>query len=198
MKKTIRYVLAIVLLGIATYILLCMPSTKVMITINDKEYEMQEITLQKFMKEGFNIQMGIDKANTGGFTNYAGVELKANTDYVSYLPMYASKGKGSSIQLGIYNSENKVVPIKKGKIKSIYCIIPELVEQGVSVEIKGLKLNGQTKEEIKKWMNQHLKGFQLDEVSNTNNFYYSSGKSSYSFVFNEENILASVTVGKEV
>ena len=74
-------------------------------------------------------------------------------------------------------------------ICAISCEVPALREYNVPVSVAGLKLNAQTKEEIKTYMSDALKGYQYSENEDVNAISYTKGKVSYTFTFDESDVL---------
>ena len=67
--------------------------------------------------------------------------------------------------------------------------MPELRTYDITVSVAGLELDSQSKTEIKTYMDEQLKGYQLSESEDVNAISYTKGKVSYTFSFDEDDIL---------
>ncbi len=88
--------------------------------------------------------------------------------------------------------------IREGKICTIFCEPRKLLDGGVAVSIAGLELNDQTKAKITEYMGGALKGYQYSENEDFNAISYTKGNVSYTFRFDEDDVLEAGIARNEV
>ena len=121
--------------------------------------------------------------------DYSGATMEAKTYYNTAVPFRPKDGAGAPLSCWLYNPTPEQVEIREGKICAISCKISQMREYGLPVSIAGLELNGQTKGELKEYMDGELKGYQFSENEDANAMSYTKGKVSYTFTFNDNDIL---------
>lgn len=191
MKKRnfILGVLSFVILACAGGYLLLTESEKAEITINDTTYEMCSVSVREFMGEDYIFAVMSMDGNSVYTYNYTNSELEAKTYYNMAVPFRPKDGYGAPISCWLYNPTSKPVEIREAMISSISCEVPALREYNIPVSVAGLGLNMQTKQEIKAYMGDALKGYQYSENEDVNAVSYMKGKVSYTFTFDESDVL---------
>ena len=121
--------------------------------------------------------------------DYSGAMMEAKTYYNTAVPFRPKDGAGAPLSCWLYNPTPEQVEIREGKICAISCKISQMREYGLPVSIAGLELNGQTKEELKEYMDGELQGYQFSENEDANAMSYTKGKVSYTFTFSDDDIL---------
>ena len=66
------------------------------------------------------------------------------------------------------------------------------------VSIAGLELDSQSKGEIKAYMDEELKGYQFSENEDVNAISYTKGQVSYTFSFDDSNVLLNAVARNNV
>ena len=168
----------LILCGIGFYIFSA-GAAKAEITINGKTYEMRTISVRDFMSDGYVFSS----------INYSGAELEAKSYYNTGVPFKVKGSVRSSINCWLYNPTSEKVEIREGKINSISCDIQNLLADGMNVSIAGLAFGTQTKSEIKAYMDGKLKGYSYSENENANAISYTKGQVSYTFTFDNDDVL---------
>lgn len=178
----------VVLVCMGGYFLLT-GSEKAEITINDTTYEMCSVSVREFMGEDYIFAVMSMDGNSVYTYNYTNSELEAETYYNMAVPFRLKDGYGAPISCWLYNPTSKPVEIRDAMICSISCEVPALREYNVPVSVAGLELDAQTKEEIKTYMGDAFKGYKYNENEDVNAISYTKGKVSYTFTFDESDIL---------
>ncbi len=191
MKKRnfILGVLSLVILACAGGYLLLTGNEKAEITINGTTYEMCSVSVREFMGEDYIFAVMSMDGNSVYTYNYTNSELEAKTYYNMAVPFRPKDGYGAPISCWLYNPTSKPVEIREAMICSISCEVPALREYNVPVSVAGLELDTQTKEEIAAYMGDALKGYQYSENEDVNAISYTKGKVSYTFTFDESDVL---------
>ncbi|MGX8850571.1 hypothetical protein [Amedibacillus sp. YH-ame10] len=170
----------------------------VKITMNDKEYTMLETTLDEFMKDGYSLAE-ITYTDKGVELNrYNGRYLEGRTIYHYGVPLRlkgASKQSNASIIANLFNPKEEGVELKEGVITSLTCDM-KLLKEDVRIEVAGLQIESQNRKELLGWMDENLKGFKKDEGTKPSVFHYQRDLSSYTFVFDENDIIKRVIASK--
>lgn len=177
-----------VLIGMAGYFLLT-GKESAEITINGKTYEMCSVSVREFMGEDYIFAVMSLDGNSVYTYNYTNSELEAKTYYNMAVPFRPKDGAGAPISCWLYNPTAKPVEIREAMICAISCEIPALREYNVPVSVAGLELDAQTKEDITAYMGDTLKGYQYSENEDANAVSYTKGKVSYTFTFDEDDVL---------
>lgn len=191
MKKRnfILGVLSFVILACAGAYLLLTESEKAEITINDTTYEMCSVSVREFMGEDYIFAVMSMDGNSVYTYNYTNSELEARTYYNMAVPFRPKDGYGAPISCWLYNPTSKPVEIREAMISSISCEVPALREYNIPVSVAGLELDNQGKAEITAYMGDALKGYQYSENEDVNAVSYMKGKVSYTFTFDESDVL---------
>lgn len=178
----------LILLCIGGYFLLT-GNEKAEITIKGTTYEMCAVSVREFMGENYLFSTMSTDGNSIYTYDYTDAQLEAKTYYNIAVPFRPKDGSGAPIACWLYNPTAKPVEIREAMISSISCEIPALREYNVFVSIAGLELNGQMKEEISAYMGDALKEYQYSENEDANAISYIKGKVSYTFTFDESDVL---------
>ncbi len=178
----------LILVGIGCYIFLS-GAAKAEITINGKTYQMRTISVRDFMSDGYVFSTMSVEGNTVRTYNYSNVVLEAKSYYNSGVPFKVKGSSGASINCWVYNPSSEQVEIREGKINSISCDIQDLLADNVKVSVAGLEMEEQTKTEIKSYMDGALKGYTYSENEDANAISYTKGQVSYTFRFDDDDIL---------
>lgn len=178
----------LILAGVGGYIFLS-GAAKAEITINGKTYEMRTISVREFMSDGYVFSTMSIEGNTMRTYNYSDAVLEAKSYYNSGVPFKAKGSAGASINCWVYNPTSEQVEIREGKINSISCDIKDLLADGIKVSVAGLEMGRQTKEEIRAYMDGELKGYTYSENEDVNAISYTKGQVSYTFSFDDDDIL---------
>lgn len=187
----------LILGGIVGYVFFA-GAAKAEIIIDGKTYEMRTVTVEAFMGDGY-VFSTISTEEDGVYTyHYSGVVLEAKSYYETGVPFNVNGGHEASIICWLYNPSSEEAEIQKGKIYAISCRIAELREDGAVVSIAGLELDSQDKAELKSYMDGALKGYRFSESEDVNAVSYTSGQVSYTFSFDEDDILLNVTARNNV
>ena len=178
----------LILVGLGVYIFLS-GAAKAEITISGKTYEMRAISVRYFMSDGYVFStMSIEDITIYTY-NYSDAILGAKSYYNSGVPFKVKGSAGASITCWVYNPTSEQVEIREGKINSISCDIKDLLADGIKVSVAGLEMERQTKEEIKAYMDNALKGYTYSENEDVNAISYAKGQMSYTFRFDDDDIL---------
>lgn len=178
----------LILAGVGGYIFLS-GAAKAEITINGKTYEMRTISVREFMSDGYVFSTMSIEGNTMRTYNYSDAVLEAKSYYNSGVPFKVKGSAGASINCWVYNPTSEQVEIREGKINSISCDIKDLLADGIKVSVAGLEMGRQTKEEIRAYMDGELKGYTYSENEDVNAISYTKGQVSYTFSFDDDDIL---------
>lgn len=178
----------LILIGIGSYIFLS-GAAKAEITINGKTYQMRTISVRDFMSDGYVFSTMSVEGNAVRTYNYSNAVLEAKSYYNSGVPFKVKGSSGASINCWVYNPSSEQVEIREGKINSISCDIQDLLADGVKVSVAGLEMGEQTKTEIKSYMDDKLKGYTYGENEDANAISYTRGQVSYTFRFDDDDIL---------
>lgn len=188
-RNPILGVAGLLILAAAGAFVFRMSAAKAEITIGGTEYQMCALSVREFMQDGYSLATMSTTERSIYTYDYSNAELEAKSYYNMGVPMRLKEGSGAPISIWVYNPTPEKVEIREGKINSISCDIPALRASGVTVSIAGLELNGQTKEEVTDFMSDALKSYQLSENEDANAVSYSKGSVSYTFVFDDSDIL---------
>lgn len=178
----------LILAGIGGYIFLA-GAAKAEITINGKTYQMRTISVRDFMSDGYVFSTMSIEGNTMRTYNYSGAVLEAKSYYNSGVPFKVEGSAGVSINCWVYNPSPEQVEIREGKINSISCDIQDLLADNVKVSVAGLEMGKQTKTEIKDYMDGALKGYTYSENEDVNAISYTKRQVSYTFTFDDVDVL---------
>ena len=177
-----------ILAGIGVYIFQA-GAAKAEITINGKTYAMRTISVRDFMSDGYVFSTMSLEDNTMYTYNYSDAILEAKSYYNSGVPFKVKGSAGASITCWVYNPTSEQVEIREGKINSISCDIRDLLADDVKVSVAGLEMGTQSKSEIKSYMDGQLKGYEFSENEDVNAISYTKGQVSYTFSFDDDDIL---------
>ena len=164
-------------------------TAKAEITIGEKTYEMLTLSVREFMGDDYIFSTMSTEGKFVRTYDYSGAMMEAKTYYNTAVPFRPKDGAGAPLSCWLYNPTPEQVEIREGKICAISCKISQMQEYGLPVSIAGLELNGQTKGELKEYMDGELKGYQFSENEDANAMSYTKGKVSYTFTFNDNDIL---------
>ena len=178
----------LILAGIGGCIFLA-GAAKAEITINGKTYQMRTISVRDFMSDGYVFSTMSIEGSTMRTYNYSGAVLEAKSYYNSGVPFKVQGSSGASINCWVYNPSPEQVEIREGKINSISCDIQDLLADNVKVSVAGLEMGEQTKAEIKDYMDGKLKGYTFSENEDANAISYTKGQVSYTFKFDDDDVL---------
>lgn len=171
---------------------------KAQITIGDKTYEMRTMTVREFMEDGYLLATMSTEGNSVYTYNYSGAVMEAKTYYNTAVPFKPRDGAGAPLSCWLYNPASEPVEIREGKICSISCKVSQMRQCGLPVSIAGLELGSQSKEEIKAYMDEELKGYRFSENEDVNAISYTKGAVSYTFSFTEEDVLKNAVARNSV
>ena len=186
-----------ILAGIGVYIFQA-GAAKAEITINGKTYEMRTISVRDFMSDGYVFSTMSIEGTTMRTYNYSNAVLEAKSYYNSGVPFKVKGGSGASINCWVYNPTSEQVEIREGKVNSISCDIKDLLADGVKVSVAGLEMGTQSKSEIKAYMDGQLKGYEFSENEDVNAISYRKGQVSYTFTFDDGDILKNAIARNDV
>ena len=164
-------------------------AAKAEITINGKTYAMRTISVREFMSDGYVFSTLSIEGRTVRTYNYSNAVLEAKSYYNSGVPFKVKGSAGASIDCWVYNPTSEQVEIREGKISAISCDIRDLLADGVKVSVAGLEMGKQTKAEIKDYMDGKLKGYTFSENEDANAISYTKGQVSYTFKFDDDDVL---------
>lgn len=186
-----------ILAGLGFYIFQA-GAAKAEITINGKTYAMRTISVRDFMSDGYVFSTMSIEGNTMRAYNYSDAVLEAKSYYNSGVPFKVKGSAGASINCWVYNPTSEQVEIREGKICAISCKVSQMRECGLPVSIAGLELDSQSKEEIKAYMDEELKGYQFSENEDVNAISYTKGAVSYTFSFDDSDVLLNAVARNNV
>lgn len=175
------------ILGIVCLLILCgigcytffAGTAKAEITIDGKTYEMRSISVRDFMSDGYVFSS----------INYSSAMLEAKTYYNTGVAFKVEGSTRSSVNCWLYNPTSEKAVIREAKICAISCDIRNLLADGVKVSVAGLEMGQQTKAEIRSYMDGKLKGYQYSENESVNAISYTKGQVSYTFNFDNDDVL---------
>ena len=168
------------------------------ITVGEKTYEMRTMTVREFMEDGYLLATMSTEGQFVRTYDYSGAVMEAKTYYNTAVPFKPKDGAGAPLSCWLYNPTSEQVEIREGKICAISCKVSQMRECGLPVSIAGLELDSQSKEEIKAYMDEELKGYQFSENEDVNAISYTEGQVSYTFSFTEEDVLKNAVARSSV
>ena len=168
------------------------------ITVGEKTYEMRTMTVREFMEDGYLLATMSTEGQFVSTYDYSGAVMEAKTYYNTAVPFKPKDGAGAPLSCWLYNPTSEQVEIREGKICAISCKVSQMRECGLPVSIAGLELDSQSKEEIKAYMDEELKGYQFSENEDVNAISYTEGQVSYTFSFTEEDVLKNAVARSSV
>ena len=171
---------------------------KAEITIGEKTYEMRTMTVREFMEDGYLLATMSTEGKFVRTYDYSGAVMEAKTYYNTAVPFKPKDGAGAPLSCWLYNPTSEQVEIREGKICAISCKVFQMRECGLPVSIAGLELDSQSKEEIKAYMDEELKGYQFSENEDANAISYTRGQVSYTFTFDEGDLLVNAIARNSV
>lgn len=171
---------------------------KAEITIGEKTYEMRTMTVREFMEDGYLLSTMSTEGKFVRTYDYSGAVMEAKTYYNTAVPFKPKDGAGAPLSCWLYNPTSERVEIREGKICAISCKVSQMRECGLPVSIAGLELDSQSKEEIKAYMDEELKGYQFSENEDVNAISYTKGAVSYTFSFDDSDILLNAVARNNV
>lgn len=171
---------------------------KAEITIGEKTYEMRTMTVREFMEDGYLLSTMSTEGKFVRTYDYSGAVMEAKTYYNTAVPFKPKDGAGAPLSCWLYNPTSEQVEIREGKICAISCKVSQMRECGLPVFIAGLELDSQSKEEIKAYMDEELKGYQFSENEDVNAISYTTGAVSYTFSFDDSDILLNAVARNNV
>lgn len=171
---------------------------KAEITIGEKTYEMRTMTVREFMEDGYLLSTMSTEGKFVRTYDYSGAVMEAKTYYNTAVPFKPKDGAGAPLSCWLYNPTSQQVEIREGKICAISCKISQMRECGLPVSIVGLELDSQSKEEIKAYMDEELKGYQFSENEDVNAISYTKGAVSYTFSFDDSDVLLNAVARNNV
>lgn len=187
----------LILCGIGFYIFSA-GAAQAEITINGKTYKMCTISVRDFMSDGYVFSTMSIEGKTMYTYNYSDAVLEAKSYYNMGVPFTVKGSAGASITCWIYNPTSEQVEIREGKVNSISCDIQDLLADDIKVSVASLELNRQTKTEIKAYMDGELKGYTFSENEDVNAVSYTKGQVSYTFTFDDNDVLKDVIARNNV
>lgn len=171
---------------------------KAEITIGEKTYEMRTMTVREFMEDGYLLSTMSTEGKFVRTYDYSGAVMEAKTYYNTAVPFKPKDGAGAPLSCWLYNPTSEQVEIREGKICAISCKVSQMRECGLPVSIAGLELDSQSKEEIKAYMDEELKGYQFSENEDVNAISYTKGAVSYTFSFDDSDVLLNAVARNNV
>lgn len=171
---------------------------KAEITLGEKTYEMRTMTVREFMEDGYLLSTMSTEGKFVRTYDYSGAVMEAKTYYNTAVPFKPKDGAGAPLSCWLYNPTSEQVEIREGKICAISCKVSQMRECGLPVSIAGLELDSQSKEEIKAYMDEELKGYQFSENEDVNAISYTTGAVSYTFSFDDSDILLNAVARNNV
>lgn len=171
---------------------------KAEITIGEKTYEMRTMTVRKFMEDGYLLSTMSTEGKFVRTYDYSGAVMEAKTYYNTAVPFKPKDGAGAPLSCWLYNPTSEQVEIREGKICAISCKVSQMRQCGLPVSIAGLELDSQSKEEIKAYMDEELKGYQFSENEDVSAISYTKGAVSYTFSFDDSDILLNAVARNNV
>lgn len=171
---------------------------KAEITIGEKTYEMRTLTVREFMEDGYLLSTMSTEGKFVRTYDYSGAVMEAKTYYNTAVPFKPKDGAGAPLSCWLYNPTSEQVEIREGKICAISCKVSQMRQCGLPVSIAGLELDSQSKEEIKAYMDEELKGYQFSENKDVNAISYTKGAVSYTFSFDDSDVLLNAVARNNV
>lgn len=171
---------------------------KAEITIGEKTYEMRTMTVREFMEDGYLLSTMSTEGKFVRTYDYSGAVMEAKTYYNTAVPFKPKDGAGAPLSCWLYNPTSQQVEIREGKICAISCKVSQMRECGLPVSIAGLELDSQSKEEIKAYMDEELKSYQFSENEDVNAISYTKGAVSYTFSFDDSDVLLNAVARNNV
>ena len=171
---------------------------KAEITIGEKTYEMRTMTVREFMKDGYLLSTMSTEGKFVRTYDYSGAVMEAKTYYNTAVPFKPKDGAGAPLSCWLYNPTSQQVEIREGKICAISCKVSQMRDCGLPVSIAGLELDSQSKEEIKAYMDEELKSCQFSENEDVNAISYTKGAVSYTFSFDDSDVLLNAVARNNV
>lgn len=171
---------------------------KAEITIGEKTYEMRTMTVREFMEDGYLLSTMSTEGQFVRTYDYSGAVMEAKTYYNTAVPFKPKDGAGAPLSCWLYNPTSQQVEIREGKICAISCKVSQMRQCGLPVSIAGLELDSQSKEEIKAYMDEELKGYQFSENEDVNAISYTKGAVSYTFSFDDSDVRLNAVAGNNV
>lgn len=171
---------------------------KAEITIGEKTYEMRAMTVREFMEDGYLLSTMSTEGKFVRTYDYSGAVMEAKTYYNTAVPFKPKDGAGAPLSCWLYNPTSEQVEIREGKICAISCKVSQMRECGLPVSIAGLELDSQSKEKIKAYMDEELKGYQFSENEDVNAISYTKGAVSYTFSFDDSDVLLNAVARNNV
>ena len=171
---------------------------KAEITLGEKTYEMRTMTVREFMEDGYLLSTMSTEGKFVRTYDYSGAVMEAKTYYNTAVPFKPKDGAGAPLSCWLYNPTSQQVEIREGKICAISCKVSQMRQCGLPVSIAGLELDSQSKEEIKAYMDEELKGYQFSENEDVNAISYTKGAVSYTFSFDDSDVLLNAVARNNV
>ena len=171
---------------------------KAEITLGEKTYEMRTMTVREFMEDGYLLSTMSTEGKFVRTYDYSGAVMEAKTYYNTAVPFKPKDGAGAPLSCWLYNPTSEQVEIREGKICAISCKVSQMRQCGLPVSIAGLELDSQSKEEIKAYMDEELKGYQFSENEDVNAISYTKGAVSYTFSFDDSDVLLNAVARNNV
>ena len=171
---------------------------KAEITIGEKTYEMRTMTVREFMEDGYLLSTMSTEGKFVRTYDYSGAVMEAKTYYNTAVPFKPKDGAGAPLSCWLYNPTSEQVEIREGKICAISCKVSQMRQCGLPVSIAGLELDSQSKEEIKAYMDEELKGYRFSENEDVNAISYTKGAVSYTFSFDDSDVLLNAVARNNV
>lgn len=171
---------------------------KAEITLGEKTYEMRTMTVREFMEDGYLLSTMSTEGKFVRTYDYSGAVMEAKTYYNTAVPFKPKDGAGAPLSCWLYNPTSQQVEIREGKICAISCKVSQMRECGLPVSIAGLELDSQSKEEIKAYMDEELKSYQFSENEDVNAISYTKGAVSYTFSFDDSDVLLNAVARNNV
>lgn len=197
-RSPILGVICLLILGWGLGCIFLAGASKAEITVDGKVYEMRTMTVGEFMRDGYVFATMSTEGDVVYTYDYSDVVLEAKSYYKIGVPFKMNGGHEASINCWLYNPSSEEVEVQKGKIYAVSCHIAELRADGIVVSIAGLELDGQDKAELKSYMDGALKGYRFSENEDVNVVSYTKGQVSYTFSFDEDDILLEATARNNV
>ena len=171
---------------------------KAEITLGEKTYEMRTMTVREFMEDGYLLSTMSTEGKFVRTYDYSGAVMEAKTYYNTAVPFKPKDGAGAPLSCWLYNPTSQQVEIREGKICAISCKVSQMRQCGLPVSIAGLELDSQSKEEIKAYMDEELKSCQFSENEDVNAISYTKGAVSYTFSFDDSDVLLNAVARNNV
>ena len=141
---------------------------KAEITIGEKTYEMRTMTVREFMGDDYVLATMSTEGKFVRTYDYSGAVMEAKTYYNTAVPFKPKDGAGAPLSCWLYNPASEQVEIREGKICAISCKVSQMRQCGLPVSVAGLELDSQSREEIKAYMDEALKGYRFSENEDVN------------------------------